>query len=178
MLSNPMSRALPLTLAVAAVAAAALACPAQAASASATAKTFEGVWKVTKVVITGPNARTDSNPQPSLAMFARGYYSILRDNSRGPRKTTLRAKSPGKPTDAEKIAKYEEWAPYSASAGTYEVKGDTLITHNVVAKQASGMTATELATFKFVGDTFVLRPPPGPDAPPGETVERTYTRVR
>ncbi len=108
----------------------------------------------------------------------REAYSILRDNSPRPRKPAPWAEDPAKLTDAEKIAKYEEWAPYAASAGTYEVKGDTLITHNVVAKQASGMTGTDVATFKFVGDTFVLHPMPGPDAPRGETVERTYTRVR
>ena len=84
-----------------------------------TAKSFEGVWKVTRFVTTGANARTDTNPQPSLLIFYRGYYSIVRDNSREPRKQAPDPKDPAKPTDAEKIAKYDEWAPFAASAGTY-----------------------------------------------------------
>ena len=143
-----------------------------------TTKSLEGVWKVTKVVKTGPNAGTDSHPQPSLAIYSRGYYSILRDNAAEPRKPAT-VKDPQKPTDAEKIAKYDEWSPYAASGGTYEVKGRSFITHNLVAKQAGAMTATEEATvLKFTGDILVLSPKPITGAPPGEVVERTYTRIR
>lgn len=144
-----------------------------------TANSFEGVWKVTKVVKTGPNAFTDTNPQPSLQIFYRGYFTILRDNSSEPRRSSPAAKDPAKLTDEEKIARYEEWAPYGASGGTYEVKGDSIITHNVVAKQVRGVGLTEEAKIvSFVGDTFVVRPMPLPNAPTGEVVERTYTRIR
>jgi len=136
-----------------------------------TAKSFEGVWKATRFVVTGANARTDTNPQPSLLIFYRGYYSIVRDNSREPRKQAPDPKDPAKPTDAEKIAKYDEWAPFAASAGTYEVKGNTLITHNVLAKQVKGVTKTEEATIKFEGDSFVA------GAPDSDT-QITYTRVQ
>jgi hypothetical protein len=170
----------PTGLVLAVLAALALGYPGQVAAArqAPTAKSFEGVWKVTKVVRMGPNPGTDTHPQPSLAIYSRGYYSILRDNSSGPRQSAPMAKDPARLTDAEKIAKYEEWAPYNASGGTYEVKGDKLITHNVVAKQVGGTTATEVAIFKFVGDTYIVRPAPAPGAPAGEVVERTYTRVR
>jgi hypothetical protein len=144
-----------------------------------TAKALEGVWKVTKVAKLGSDAASDTHPQPSLAIYSRGYFTILRDNSSEPRKPAPLAKDPAKPTDAEKLAKYEEWAPYSASGGTYEVKGDRIITHNVVAKQAGGTTATEEAIIvKFSNNTLVVRPLATPAGPPGEAVERTYTRVR
>ena len=86
-------------------------------------------------------------------------------------------RDPEKLTDAEKLARYDEWAPYAASAGTYEVKGDTLITHNVVAKMVPhGMTLTEQATIKFEGDTFVA---PGPSrVEPNSDRQTTYTRLR
>src|SRR5215471_9959159 len=61
-----------------------------------TAKSFEGVWKVTRFVTTGANARTDTNPQPCLLIFYRGYYSIVRDNSREPRKQSPEPKDPAK----------------------------------------------------------------------------------
>jgi hypothetical protein len=148
-----------------------------AAQEAPTAASLEGVWKVTKVVRTGADARVDTHPQPGLQIIYRGYYSIVRDNSSEPRKPSPAAKDPANLTDTEKAARYDEWAPFSASAGTYELKGDTLVTHNVVAKQVRGMTLTEVATIKFTGDTFVAtaRSPPG--APAGER-QTTYTRVR
>jgi hypothetical protein len=149
------------------------------AKAALTAQALEGAWRVTKVVKTGPDAGVDTHPQPSLAIYSHGYFSVLRDNSPEPRKAAPMASHPGKLTDAEKLAKYEEWAPYSASGGTYEVKGDKIITHNIVAKQVAGATATEEAVIvKFSGDTLVLRPAPTPFTTPGEVVERTYMRIR
>jgi hypothetical protein len=143
-----------------------------------TAKSFEGVWRITKVVRTGANAGTNIHPQPSLQIFYRGYYSIVRDNSSEPRKPSPAVDASSSLTDAEKIARFDEWAPFAASAGAYEVRGDTLITHNIVAKQAVGMTATEEATIKFEGgDTFVASAKSPPGAPPGER-QTTYTRVR
>ena len=143
------------------------------AEGSPTAKSFEGVWRVTKVVTTGANAATNSQPQPGLQIFYRGYFSIVRDTSREPRKPSPAAQDSGHLTDAEKIARYDEWAPFGASAGTYEVKGDTMVTHNFVAKQVRG----EEATVKFEGaDTFVATAKSEPGAPAGR--QTTYTRVQ
>jgi hypothetical protein len=158
----------PRRLALAAFAAVALTQPAAAAQ---TAQSFEGVWKLTRIVRAGPKGPVEAHPQGSLLMFHQGYYSVLIDYSPQARKPAPEPKDPARPTDAEKIAKYDEWAPYVASAGTYEVIGERLITHNVVAKQAKGMTKTEEVTFKLVGDRFVARAP-------GKDVELTYTRVR
>jgi hypothetical protein len=153
--------------------------PAASAGPPPSAKSLEGVWKVTKLVTAGANAGADTHPQPSLAIYSRGYFSILRDNSRDPRKPSPAAQDPARLTDAEKLARYEEWAPYAASGGTYEVKGDKIITHNVVAKQVRGMTQTEEAIIlKLTGDTLVVRPAPIPGGPPSDVVERTYTRIR
>jgi hypothetical protein len=84
-------------------------------------------------------------------------------------------KDPEKLTDAEKIARSNEWAPFGASAGTYEVRDNTLITHAVVAKNVGTMTLTEQATIKFEGDTFIAHPKPGE---PNSDRQTTYTRVR
>ena len=149
------------------------------ADSAPTAKSFEGVWKVTKVVKTGPNAGTNTHLQASLAIYSCGYFSIVRDDSLEPRKPAPAAKDPKKLTDAEKVAFYDEWAPFIASGGTYEVRGHTIITHNILAKRAAGATATEEAVIvQFTGDTYVVRPQPNPLTPPGEVVERTYTRIR
>ncbi|WP_130618091.1 hypothetical protein [Dyella amyloliquefaciens] len=135
------------------------------------AQSLEGVWMVTRIVRTGTDAGTDTHPQPSIALLYKGYYSVIRDNSNGPRKQAPAPKDPEHPTDAEKIAKYDEWAPFIASGGTYEVEGNTVITHNVVAKQVKGMTQTEEVVVTFYGDSFVT-------GTPNDKLQVTYTRVR
>jgi len=136
-----------------------------------TAKSFEGVWMVTKVVKTGTNASTGTHPQPGLAIFLDGHYSVIRDNSSEPRQQSPAPEDPAHLTDAEKIARYEEWAPFAASGGTYEVRGNTLITHNVVAKQVKGMTLTEEVVITFHGNSFVTG---GAES----QTHLTYTRIR
>ena len=123
-----------------------------------TTKSLEGVWRITKVVTAGV---IDTHPQPSLQIFSRGYYAIIRDNAKEARQASVVAKDSSKLTVEEKLARYDEWAPYAASAGTYEVKGDTLVTHNIVAKNVAGSSLTEEATIKFAGDTFVAAPEAG-----------------
>lgn len=134
-----------------------------------TSKSLEGVWKLTKVV--RPKMDADTHPQPGLLIFAQGYFSIVRDHSPVARKPSPEPKNAAKLTDAEKVARYEEWAPFTASAGTYEIKGSAIVTHNLVAKQAKGMTMTEAVTIRFDGDTFVT------GAAENDT-HLTYTRVR
>jgi hypothetical protein len=115
-------------------------------TASAQTKTpLEGVWKIAEWVFPDtspfvkPGApRTVSNPEPSLIIFTRQYYSRL--NVEEPRPTVARPKDPQKPTDAEKIALYEQWRPFTATAGTYEVSGSTLILHSIVAKNVAVMS--------------------------------------
>jgi hypothetical protein len=145
-----------------------IASPLQAAP---TAKSFEGVWKHTKSVTKGVHQLEETRPQPNLLIFYRGFYSIVRDDSSTARKPSPAPKDPARLTDAEKIARYDEWAPFKASAGTYEVIGNRLVTHNVVAKQAKGMTITEEVQFTFAGNSFLVRPP-------GSNTQLTYTRVR
>ena len=76
----------------------------------------------------------------------------------------------------KKIAFYNEWAPYAASAGTYEVKGNTMVNHNVLAKMARAMTLTEEAIItNFDGNSFIAQPKPGN---PNSDRQTTYTRVQ
>jgi len=149
--------------------------PGQAAFAQEglTAKSIEGVWKVTKVVQAGV---VNPTPQPGLLIFTRGYYSTTRVTASEARKQAPAPKNPAHLTDAEKIALYNEWAGYGASAGTYEVRGSTIVNHNVVAKMVRGMTLTEEANIlKFDGNSFVARGKPGN---PNSDRQTTYTRVR
>src|SRR5687768_11753204 len=86
------------------VAAFVLSAPAAWAAEPITAQSFEGVWKVTRVV--NPDGSVNSQLQPGLTIFARGYFAILRDTSNGPRARAPDPKDRTKPTDAEKLALY------------------------------------------------------------------------
>jgi hypothetical protein len=121
-------------------------CLLAASTVSAQTKTpLEGVWKIAEWIFPDtspfvkPGApRTISNPEPSLIIFTRRYYSRL--NIEEPRPPVARPKDLQKPTDAEKIALYEQWRPFTASAGTYEISGSTLILHSMVAKNVAVMS--------------------------------------
>jgi hypothetical protein len=130
---------------------------AAAAGAKAAAPSIEGVWKVTNVVITGANPLTVAHPQENLQIYARGHYATVGVTGDKSRTATPPAKDPAKPTDAEKLARYDEWAPVQANAGTYEVKGGKLIRTAVVAKNVVAVTSgPSEADMKLTGDTLVL----------------------
>jgi hypothetical protein len=148
--------------------------PPASAQQTPTIQYFQGVWRITKVVT--PEGVADTSPQPGLSLFSGNYFSIARVTSSEARTPAPPPRNPERLTDAEKIARYEEWAPYGAAAGTFEITGDTLVTHNIVAKAVRGMGLTEQATVQLVdADTFVATAKPGE---PNAGRQTTYTRVR
>ena len=144
-------------------------------SALAAGKGLEGVWKVTDVVVTGANPITNPKPQASVYIFTHGHYSQVADTSREPR-TSVTFKDPASPTDAEKLAKYQEWAPFGAQAGTYELKGATLIRHPIVAKNVAALTPPGESEIKITGDTLVMVSK-APAGQPAREQRLTLTRV-
>ncbi len=111
---------------------------------------IEGVWKGTSVVVTGANASSPNTPQPNIYIYTSGYYSIMtQDGGAVPapaRPVLAPPKDPNKLTDAEKLARYEHWAPGVAQAGRYEVKGTSLYQYALVAKGQSADIITRNQT--------------------------------
>ena len=142
-------------------------CVMSASAAFAQTKTpVEGVWKIAEVVM--PSSKpaekgtTNSNPQPSLIIFTKGYYSQVFVPGEQPRASVAQAKDPENLTDAEKIARYEQWGPFVANSGTYEIKGSTLSRRVIVAKNVAVMTSEtpNIQEFKLEGpNTLWLIPP-------------------
>jgi hypothetical protein len=124
----------------------------------------EGVWKIAEAVRTGPNPFHISNPQPGLVIFTRGgHYSWVNVMGNTARPTFEPAKDPRNLTDAEKIARYEQWRFFTANAGTYEIEGSTLMRRPIVAKNVTGMTTDPPFAWEFKLDgknTLWLIPPP------------------
>jgi hypothetical protein len=127
---------------------------------------LEGVWKITERITPGSDQRarevTNPRPLPSVIIFTKGYYSQVYETGAEPRSTVARPKDPHNLTDAEKIARYEQWRPFNANSGTYEIKGTRLIIHPIVSKSFNLMTGTGHAQeFKLEGlDTLWLIPIP------------------
>lgn len=139
----------------------------------------EGVWRIAEVVVPGATpaekGTTITNPQPSLIIFTRGHYSQLVVRGQQPRGAVAPAKDPQSLTDAEKIARFEEWRPLVANAGTYEVKGSTIIRRATVAKSVEVMTgATPLTSeFKLEGANTLWLTPTGERAATDPRVKLT-----
>jgi hypothetical protein len=141
------------------------------AHAQSTATPLTGVWRVTQVVVTGPDAATVNNPQPGLYLFTGKYYSFMVVRGETPRPDLSE-----KPTDAELLAAY---TPVVANSGTYEVSGTTLITHPIVAKNPNAMHAgnSGSSTFKLEGKTLVLTQVSTQSGPVANPITLKLTRV-
>lgn len=147
------------------------------ALASAQAPSLQGVWRVSEIVVTGANVSTNTSPQPGLYVFTKQHYSIVTVNGTAARKDVSPAKDPAKLTDAEKIARYDMWGPFTANSGTYEVKGTTLTTRPLAAKNVNAMTGTGQAReFKIDGKTLTLVQKSAAGQPVSETRTK-LTRV-
>ena len=140
---------------------------------------IEGVWRTTSVVTTGANASSDLNPPANILIFTKRHFSLVVLNNPRERPAPPAPKDPNKLTDAEKIARYEDWRPFNALSGTYEIKGTTVIRHSLVEKgsPAPGRTTYEDAAreLRFEGNDKMVQITKAAD---GKSVTtRTYTRI-
>lgn len=126
------------------------------AQAPSPGSSIEGVWKIVEVVTTGPNASTNDNPWPSVVIFTRRYFSYVSVDGVEPRPRSALIKTPGKPTDDEKIATYEEWNPFTTNAGTYNITGTTLFLRPVAGKREVDMGFRVSREFTLEGNTLWL----------------------
>jgi len=139
------------------------------AQAGVAAASVEGVWRIAEVTTTGANAATNASPQPSLIIFARGHYAYLSVTQ--PRAKYEAPKDPANLTDAEKIARYQQWNPFTANAGTYELSGTMLTRRPIVAKVVDVMTTNPplVQELKLEGNTLWLITKSAAGQAPSET---------
>lgn len=128
-----------------------------------------GVWKVAEVVTTGAGQETIKTPQPGLLFLTKSHYSISRIMSAGQRAKFAAPKNADALTDAEKIARFEQWGPFQSNAGTYEIKGTTLTTHPTVAKNQDIVGSTSAMEVKLEGEALWLITKSPAGAPVSET---------
>ncbi len=125
-----------------------------------------GTWRVVEVTRSGPNGGT-LHDVPGLLIFTGNHYSRMYIATEQPRKPV---------TDASKASAEEllaTWGPFIAASGTYEIVGDKVNFHAMVAKNPQVMAAGRVGvyTFKLDGDKLTMT---GMQNDPTTT---TYTRV-
>jgi hypothetical protein len=117
----------------------------------------QGVWRVQERTITGANPSTTTTPQPGIYIFTARHYSFVQIPGTSARPKVDPPKVAGSPTDSEKLAIYPQWNQFNANSGTYELKGTTLTTKPIVAKNEAVMTGAGITyQFKVDGKTLWL----------------------
>jgi hypothetical protein len=101
-----------------------------------------GVWRMAEATSTGPNARTVTNLQPSVAIFTRGYYSLDFVSS-----DAARPELPAQGATDKQIA--DAYRAFVGQAGTYEIKSNEITVKTVVAKNPNLMRAGNFTTRTF-----------------------------
>jgi len=135
-----------------------------------TASSLQGVWRVTEIVVTGANAKTNKTPQPGLYIFTKLHYSIVSVSGTAPRADYGAPKDSAKLTDAEKIVRFEAWDAVTANSGTYQVSGTTVTTQPLVAKSPSVMAGPPATwDFRIEGKTLTLTQKSAAGPPASET---------
>jgi hypothetical protein len=143
-------------------------------AALAQANGLDGVWKLTSIVRTGSQPVNLTSPAPGYTFYARGHYATITDNSPARRTAAPAPKDPANPTDADRLAKFAEWSPMQAQAGTYVLKGATLTRTPEVAKNAGQIGQPNVQEITIKGDTLTMVS----QAPAGQTGTQTVTMTR
>ena len=125
-------------------------------SRAASEPTIQGVWRITEVTRTGPNASTNSSPQPSLYIFTPKHYSLIRVNGTTAR-PDLTLDQEQSATAAQLLAVFGNDA-LSAQSGTYEVASGKLTTRAIVARGTAPMASAAFTTssYKLDGKTLTI----------------------
>jgi hypothetical protein len=107
---------------------------------------IDGAWRVTRVKLADVAAVADP---ASVIMFAGRHYSIMFATE-----TRTPFAKASEPTQAETLRAY---AGFIANSGTYELAGDTIIAHPVIARNPSFMGGgQDRYVFRISGDTMML----------------------
>lgn len=115
---------------------------------------IEGAWKVVKVEKLGPDGWVAEDLQPSLSIYAGGYYSSMfvpagDDGKSEPRKLLPDGDNR---TDAQTA---EAYRTIVANSGSYKVSGSEIIYTVIVAKSPNFMDGgSRKRSFKVEGDTL------------------------
>jgi hypothetical protein len=111
----------------------------------------QGVWRVTAIQDPRPNGRGTTTPEPGLFIFTAKYYSMVAAISE---KERSEPKDPANATVAELKATYD---PFIGNSGTYDISGNMITLHPVVAKLPSAAKPGNAITTSLTVDGNSMR---------------------
>ena len=109
-----------------------------------------GVWKVRNVARQGRSEPIADRPFPNLILFTARHYSMVWAFGTEQRPFATR----WNPTDAEKIERFDSLV---VNSGTYEIEGNTLTAHPVVARIPDFMGGKLICEYRIENDTMTLK---------------------
>ena len=131
-----------------------------------------GVWKVSEVTYTGPNAKKVTNPQPGIRIFTQRYYAVDEVSADKPR-----PEAPEQSATDKQIV--DAWTGFVGQGGTYEIKGNEVTTRRIAAKSPTLMKAGTFSTSTFAleGNTLTLVTKATQDGPVANPTTYKLTRL-
>ena len=118
----------------------------------AAAQNVAGAWRLDEIKTTGADAKASKFSQPNIYLFTKGHFSIIRVEGDKPRSTDSWTTM----TPEQVIDTYIK--QFSASGGTYEMKGNTLTMKTTIAKNPGFMARANWISYTVAinGPTMIL----------------------
>lgn len=116
------------------------------------AQKVAGAWRVDEIKTTGSDGKTAKFSQPNMYLFTKGHFSIIRIEGDKPRSTDNWTTM----TRDQLIDTFVK--EFTASGGTYDMKGDTLTMKTTIAKSPGFMARANWISYtvKINGQTMTL----------------------
>ena len=135
------------------------------------ARALQGAWSF--VETSNPRTFQIIDNQPGFRLFVDGHFAWVRVNG-------LRARPQVDSTAPGPMIYAVYNTNFTGQAGTYEVRGDTLITRSAVHDNPAGMAAGAYNTwlYRVTGDELYVTQVGNQDGPVANVVTGMYRRVR
>ena len=139
----------------------------------AAAQKVEGAWRLDEIKSTATGVPAGKFTNPNMYLFTKGSWSIIRVEGDKPRSMEPWATM----TQEQVVDTYIK--QFSASGGTYEMKGDTLTMKTTIAKNPAYMARANWIsyTIKITGNTMTLTAAATNEGPLKNTQIMTLTRL-
>ena len=118
----------------------------------AAGQNVEGAWRLDEIKTTGIDGPSGKFTQPNMYLFTKGHFSIIRIEGDKPRSTDNWTTM----TREQVIDTFIK--QFTASGGTYDIKGDTLTMKTTIAKSPGFMARANWISYtvKIDGQTMTL----------------------
>ena len=139
----------------------------------AAAQEVAGAWRLDEATLPGPERKTAKFGNPNIYLFTKGHFSIIRIEGDKPRST----ESWTTMTPEQVIDTYVK--QFTASGGTYEMKGNTLTMKTTIAKNPNIMTRGDWISYavKINARSMTLTATATNEGPIKNPMSMTLTRL-